>query len=60
MLIFSVFWTHHVEKILIMWYFVIVQNQAEETRSVFEVDSEQLLHFYDESVDEEYIKRRIY
>ena len=60
MLIFSVFWTHHVEKILIMWYFVIVQSQAEETRSVFEADSEQLLHFYDESVDEEYIKRRIY
>ena len=41
-----------------MGYFVIVQNQAEETRSVFEVDSEQLLHFYDESVDEEYIKKR--
>ena len=58
MLIFSVFWTHHVEKILIMWYFVIVQSQAEETRSVFEADSEQLLHFYDESVDEEYIKKR--
>ena len=60
MLIFSVFWTHHVEKILIMWYFVIVQSQAEKTRSFFEADSEQLLHFYDESVDEEYIKRRIY
>lgn len=40
MLIFSVFWTHHVEKILIMWYFVIVQSQ--------------LRYFYDESVDEEY------
>ena len=50
MLIFSVFWTHHVEKILIMWYFVIVQSQAEETRSVFEADSEQLLHFYDEII----------